>query len=212
MLLALSLAGWVGDAHAQSWRGEISGNAGWVMSDGVTFDGVLVNGNIFDAVDPKDSFGFNVTLGFFLNDNLELEALYGRQSSALEVSGTATAEVGDVGIDNYHGSLVYNFGDPDARVRFYLSGGAGATHYGGFTTPGGIEIDGNTKFSSTWGAGVKIYGGGSAGLKLGARWTPTYIKSDAAGWWCDPFWGCFLLADDQYSNQFEFTGGITFRF
>jgi hypothetical protein len=44
------------------------------------------------------------------------------------------------------------------------------------------------------------------------RWTPTYIKTDAAGWWCDPFWGCYLVGNAQYSNQFTFEGGVTFRF
>ncbi|MET0213234.1 MAG: hypothetical protein ABW292_09540 [Vicinamibacterales bacterium] len=39
-----------------------------------------------------------------------------------------------------------------------------------------------------------------------------YIKSDAAGWWCDPYWGCYLVGDPQYSNQFGFTGGVTIRF
>ena len=69
-----------------------------------------------------------------------------------------------------------------------------------------------TKFSGTAGAGLKIYPGKKVGLKLGVRWVPTYIKSDAAGWWCDPFYGCFLLSDNQYSNQFEFAGGLTLRF
>jgi len=44
------------------------------------------------------------------------------------------------------------------------------------------------------------------------RWTPTYIKSDAAGWWCDPYWGCYLVGNAQYSNQFDINGGVTFRF
>jgi hypothetical protein len=43
------------------------------------------------------------------------------------------------------------------------------------------------------------------------RWTPTYIKSDPAGIWCDPFYGCWALSDTQYSNQFETSGGITVR-
>jgi hypothetical protein len=59
---------------------------------------------------------------------------------------------------------------------------------------------------------VKVYPGKNVGLKLGMRWTPTYIKSDATGWWCDPYWGCYVTGDSQYSNQFEFGGGITLRF
>jgi hypothetical protein len=50
------------------------------------------------------------------------------------------------------------------------------------------------------------------GIRLEARWTPTYIKSDAAGWWCDPYWGCYVVGDSQYSNQFEVSGGVILRF
>jgi hypothetical protein len=32
------------------------------------------------------------------------------------------------------------------------------------------------------------------------------------GWWCDPWWGCYVVGDAQYSNQFEIIGGISFRF
>ena len=47
---------------------------------------------------------------------------------------------------------------------------------------------------------------------LEARWTPTYIKSDAEGWWCDPYWGCYVVGNPQYSYQLELSGGITLRF
>ena len=55
--------------------------------------------------------------------------------------------------------------------------------------------------------------GGNFGIRLEARWTPTYIKSDAAGYWCDPYWGCYgVLEDPQYADQFQFGGGVTLRF
>ena len=41
---------------------------------------------------------------------------------------------------------------------------------------------------------------------------PTYIKSDAEGYWCDPYWGCYVVGDAQYANQFEFSAGISLRF
>ena len=48
-----------------------------------------------------------------------------------------------------------------------------------------------------------MYPGKNVGIRLEGRWTPTYIKSDATGWWCDPYWGCYVTGDAQYSNQFE---------
>jgi len=132
------------------------------------------------------------------------------------IGGSRERELGDWSVDNYHGYIAYNTGDSDSKARFYVLGGLGATRYGslGFTGANGQSrsIGGETQFSTTWGAGIKAYLGKSAGLKLGVRWTPTYIKSDAEGWWCDPYWGCYVVGDPQYSNQFEFSGGLVFRF
>ena len=116
---------------------------------------------------------------------------------------------------NYHGYLAYNFGDSDATVRPYVLGGLGATQFGSVSvTAGGVtqDLGGNTQFSSTWAAGVKLFPSPKFGLRLEARWTPTYIKSDSEGWWCDPYWGCYVVGDAQYSNQWQFNGGITLRF
>ena len=52
----------------------------------------------------------------------------------------------------------------------------------------------------------------SLGARVGVRWTPTFIKSDTVGWWCDPYWGCFPVEDLQDANQWDFSGGVTFRF
>ena len=48
--VAVSLLAGASGATAQEHKVEISGNAGYVLSDGVTFNGVLVNGNIYDSV------------------------------------------------------------------------------------------------------------------------------------------------------------------
>jgi outer membrane protein W len=203
-------------ARAQDYRVEIGGSAGWTFSDGVTFEGVLAgDGNVYGGVDLKDSFSYNLNLGFFVNPMVEIGFLFAQQKSTLSLTGTATRDIGDINIDNYHGYVAYHFGDEDAKVRPYFLAGAGATKYGGVPySVAGISgtTSGDSQFSSTWGLGVKIYPGPKVGLKLGVRWTPTYIKSDSEGWWCDPYWGCYVVGDAQYSNQFEFTGGIVIRF
>jgi outer membrane protein W len=207
-------------AWAQDHRLEISGNGGWTFSDGVSSAGGPVlggDGNLYDRIDPKDSFSWGLTIGYYLNENSELEFIYSQQQSTLQASGTATTDIADFSIKNYHGVYSYNFGETDAVARPYISIGAGATSYPGltFTRLNGdtAEIGGNTQFSGTLGLGVKVYpGSGKAGLRLGARWTPTYIKSDSDGYWCDPYWGCYVVGNAQYSNQFEFTGGISLRF
>jgi len=203
-------------AQAQDPRVEISGTAGWTFSDGVSGANVAVPGvGSFNRVDPKDAFSWGARIGFLANPNVEVGFLFGQQSTSLEVGGTSSFELGDLSLRNYHGYVAYNFGDADASVRPYVLGGVGATQYGTISvSAGGVQrdIDGNTRFSSTWGAGLKLFPGPRFGIRLEGRWTPTYIKSDAVGWWCDPFWGCYVVGNAQYSNQFELSGGITLRF
>ena len=76
------------------------------------------------------------------------------------------------------------------------------------------DIESTTKFSTTWGGGVKAYPSPNVGIKVMGRWTPTYIKSDPGGIWCSPYWpwGCYVLEETDYSNQFELSGGVSFRF
>ena len=205
-----------GTAQAQDPRIEIGGSAGWTNSDGVSFQGVVAgDGNVYNGIEPKDSFSWSLNVGYLVNPNVEVGFLFDQQKSSLLVTGSTEREIGDMSVNNYHGYAAYNFGEPDARVRPYLMLGLGATSYGGVPfSVGGVsrETEGSSQFSGTFGGGIKLYPSERVGVKLGARWTPTYIKSDSVGWYCDPFWGCYLVGDPQYSNQLELTGGLVFRF
>jgi len=208
---------WVLAAPLSAQRFEVSFNAGYTTSEGVHFDPRLIAGVLYDEVDVKDGGSFSLTAGFYASPNALIEFMYARQSSEFTARGAATElSVSDINIDNYHVNFVYNWGESDAKLRPYAFVGLGATNYspsGSVKIPGVQgELNGNSQFSTTWGAGVKYYVAPSVGLKAGVRWTPTYIKSDPAGYWCDPFYGCWLLSDPDYSHQFEFSGGITFRF
>ena len=210
-LVALAAA----SASAQDARVEISGTVGWTNSDGVTGGPLVVPGlGTFDELGPKDALSWGLRLGFLVNENSEIGFLFNQQATELELGGTAPVKLGDLNVNNYHGYFAYNFGDSDATARPYILFGLGATQYGTLTvdSAGAPEIDGSTKFSGTGAVGVKIFPSPKFGIRLEGRWTPTYIKSDAEGWWCDPYWGCYVTGDAQYSNQFELVGGITLRF
>jgi hypothetical protein len=203
-------------ASAQA-RVELSGFTGWVFSDGVSGDATLspADGQIYDRVDPADSINFGFTIGVLAGDNAEVGFIYARQNSALLIAGTGEREIGDMAVSTYHGYFGYNWGDPDAVVRPFFFGGLGATNFGSVTGTIANEtrtLGSETQFSTTWGTGVKIFPSPHVGLRIGLHFTPTYIKSDAGGWWCDPWYGCYLVGNAQYSNQFQFNGGVTFRF
>ena len=70
----------------------------------------------------------------------------------------------------------------------------------------------NSRFSTTWGAGLKIYANRTFGIQLDFKWTPTWIKSEPNGYWCDWYWGCFQSTSNDYANQWKFGGTLLARF
>jgi len=214
MTMVVALAGSAAWAQNEG-KVEVSASAGWTFSDGVSGGTVTVAGDDFSRIDPKDSFSWNLRLGYMITHNAEVGFLYGQQASTLQISGPSrTADLGDETLHNYHGYFAYNFGESE-KVQPYVLLGLGATQFGSVNASFGgnaRSIGGNTKFSSTWAVGVKVFPSKNVGIRLEGRWTPTYIKTDAAGWWCDPYWGCYTLGNAQYANQFELGGGLAFRF
>ncbi len=152
-------------------KAEVGVTFGWVYADGVSGNTYIVPGvGSFSRVDPKDSFGWGIDVGFFIGPNAEVGFLYGNQPTTLQVSGTAVRDVGDMSISTYHGTYTYNFGESDAAVRPYLTVGLGATNFGGvsYSTPNRTgTTQGATRFSSTWGAGAKFYGASKVGARVG---------------------------------------------
>ena len=216
-VMAMAVVALFLSAPAFAQKVEVGGVVGWTFSDGVEGDAVLAaDGNLYDAIDVKDSFSWGLSVGFNATDNVEVGFLFGQQLSKLRIEGTQTVDVGDLSVNTYHPYVAFNFAPPDAPVRPYLLVGFGATNYGGVDFTGfngeARSTAGETQFSTTWGAGIKAYGRSNVGFRAGVQWTPTYIKTDSAGWWCDPYWGCYVVGDAQYANQFQFNGGVTIRF
>jgi hypothetical protein len=207
---------------AQEPKMEVSAFGGWSFADGVsgaTF--IAPDGSAYNRIDPKDSALFGFSGGFLLGEEKKAEVgfMFSRMNSSFVVGGalgTPDRELGGFHIQNYHGYFGYNFGEAEAKLKPFIYGGLGATNFASveFTDTFGVRrsTNGNAQFSTTWGGGVKYFFNPKIGVRGGASWTPVYIKSDATGYWCDPWWGCYVVGDAQYSNQFHLTGGVTFRF
>ena len=209
-IVLLTFIAMAAPAFSQEKRLEINPFFGYSFSEGVTVNPIPIGGQIYNEVNPKSGLVYGFQVGVCVTENAEVGFLWNRQDSTLEGKGTATTEFADMPIYNYHGVFTYNFGESDAQARPFVFGGIGATQF----KPGdvnGVNVSSETRLSSTWGGGVKVYPGPSVGFTAMARWTPTYIKSDPAGIWCG-FYGCYALANAQYANQFEFSGGVSFRF
>lgn len=202
---------------ASAQRVEASISVGYTLAEGISVEDRELLAAFYDRIEVNSGASITATVGGLLTPRVGLEFQYAHQGSKLTAEGLAGKQtISDMSIDNYHGSIVYNFAASDQMIVPFMFIGAGATYYNPGTSQipgtGQREIDGNTQFSTTWGAGVKLYFNQNVGAKFTARWTPTYIKSDAEGYWCDPFYGCWVLGDPDYSHQFDLAGGLTFRF
>jgi hypothetical protein len=209
-------------AHAQA-KVEAGVNFGWTFSDGVSTSQSFLaqDGNIYNRIDPKDSGSLGFTVGVLVTENAEVGFMYSHQFSNLVAGGTTDRELGSLGISSYHGYFQYNFAHHDSPLVPFIYGGLGASSFSDVTVntgpvaaPTGTRtLSGETQFSTTWGGGVKFFPNPKIGVRVAGSWTPTYIKSDPAGWWCDPYWGgCYLVGNAQYANQFTISGGVLFRF
>jgi hypothetical protein len=212
-IFTLSVFAIAASSFAQEKRVEVNPFFGYTLSDGVTVDPFTAGGQVYDSINPKSGISYGVQFGVFVTENIEVGFLWDQQESKLEAKNGTATEFTDMTNSNYHGIFTYNWGDEDAPARPFLFGGLGATTF----APADIQgqaIDSDTRFSSTWGGGVKVYPSPSFGITATARWTPNYIKSDPAGIWCSPYWfyGCYVVGDAQYANQFEMSAGVSLRF
>jgi hypothetical protein len=196
-------------------RIELSGFFGYVFSEGVSVD--LAQLENINEVDFTDGMAYGGTINYWVNREVQLGFQLGIQDSGLDAVGTSRTEVTGMKIYNYHGIFTYNWGTSNSQFRPFFVFGLGATQYQPKDLPD-YDFDGEVQFSGTLGGGVKTYLSDRVGLSLSGRWTPTYVKSDADGMYCSPYWnpwypgGCVVLQDTDYSNQLEVTGGIILRF
>jgi opacity protein-like surface antigen len=202
-------------APAYAQRAEVSVSGGYVVSEGFEVDEHLLAGQFFDKLNVDSGGSFTLAGGVFAVPSVLLEFSYRRQFSKFSASGIdGKADVSELDVHSYHVNFVYHWEVATPRVRPYAFGGLGASHYafGDLLFPGALtgSIESETRFSSTWGGGVKYDSTENIGVRAGIQWTPTYIKSTAGGY-CDPYYGCWAL-DTEYAHQFEMTGGLLFRF
>jgi hypothetical protein len=188
---------------------------GYTFAEGVSGDPRLVPGvGTFNSIDIKSGGSVGVSFGVVASNGGEVGFTWSHQSSQLSVSGPSpTLDFGKMSIDSYHGYIGYNF-MYDQKMNPYIQIGFGATDYGSvpYTLGQGGTINGPSRFSANISAGVKFFVNDHLGFRAGMVYTPTYLSTTAEGWWCDPYWGCYLTGDNKYSNQFQLRGGVTFRF
>ncbi len=210
---------------AQDEKFELIIDLGYTASGGVDINATDIGGGVIvNKVTPKSGFSYGGTFNVALAETISVGFQFSQQLSTLEggLQGGGKEDFADLSVYNYHGIFTFHLADQDSPLRPFFLVGLGATNYtasnaGGpvnLPQPGSREVESKTKFSTTWGGGVKFFPNPGIGFEFKARWTPTYIRSDLAGVYCSPFWpwSCWIVGNDQYSHQGEFGGGVVFRF
>jgi hypothetical protein len=134
------------------------------------------------------------------------EVSYMQQESHISVndSDRVGLQVGQL-----HANFLFEKIRYDSRIRPYFLLGLGATFFNpdrGFDTV--------SRFSFALGGGLMIdqfLASDKLGLKIQAKYNPTYLSDDWGDTWCDPFY-CYQVADPDYLDQGEFSAGLTYKF
>jgi opacity protein-like surface antigen len=223
-LLCLLIAMFSVAALAQDEKVEVGGSVGYTATSGFTIDPVLIGTTTINKIGVDSGFAYNIQGDYLFGENSAFGFMFAHQQSALSYRGATlggsagTTKVADLSVWNYQFPFTYNFLDSDAKVRPFLFVGLGWTQFSPGTATiakpiGGKQVDLQTQnqFSMSLGGGVKFFVTPKFGIKGTARWTPTYITSQADGYWCN-FYYCAVVGDLKYVNQGEFTGGVFVRF
>ena len=175
---------------------------------------------IVKKINPTNGTSWGFNFDFMATENFAVGFLNDQQMNKLnlDLQGGGKTDLSENNTYNYHGVFTYNAGSEDSSIRPYFFGGLGATRFSGGKIllepiPPSVptNVNSETKFSTVWGGGVKFFPSKNLGLKFDVRWTPTYIKTDATGIWCG-YYGCWVVGETDYSNQFKMSAGIVFRF
>ncbi len=198
-------------AVAQMRRAEITPTFGYTFSEGVRVNDVDIgDGTIVRRVDPESGLSYGIEIDLYFRYDGMIGFLWNQQGSDLlgEVRGEGTKSITDMKIDTFHAIFTYIRNDLHPVVSPFVFGGLGGTRYS-FDNILGSSVESDTRFSTTWGAGFEVHTSETIGLKFTGRWTPTYIKTDADGIWCSPYY-CWVIRETDYSHQFELSAGLVF--
>ena len=197
--LLLSSALFPGEAGAE-WGVEITPYAGYTIGGSFTDNATGAD------LDVKEGGSFGLVLGLPDTPETQYELFYAFQQTKVTGGGTFGGEtLFDLDIHYLHLGGTYLF--TGEKVRPFISGGLGATHF----VPSGSGMNAKTFFSLSLGGGVKIPISGHVGFRLEGRGFMT-ILPDSTEIFCVSSGGavCNVKVQGDVLGQVLLMAGITF--
>ena len=208
--IILAAIAWTVLAAAPAWaqRGiEVTPFIGGQVNGGVQLSTALYN-----RIDVQNGLNYGVSAGYLIGTHAGVEFMWNHNQAdtlAQPVGGGADRKVFGLNSNQYLADFLMHFKDRENRLRPFVLIGAGATNL----APDRSHVNGITRFAWVLGGGIKYNFSQHLGVRLQAKWSPTYINTINEGVWCDPFWaGCWTIGDTVFLKEFDGTVGLTLRF
>lgn len=206
----------VSSAYAQFGYGGSGRNWEITPFGGGRFHGVVNLPNSTSSIDyltVDSSYDYGVMGDVDILGPLQAEFMWSRQPTSFGAHDFTTGVVspvpnGNVNVDVYQWSLLYPFRDSSSKLRPYIAGGIGFTHWG-VNNPNLVPFTNNLSFNL--GGGVKYFFSKHYGLRADFRWIPSRTTSQL-GQFCDPIFGCYAANQNNYAQQMQANIGLILRF
>ena len=167
---------------------------------------------LYSRIDVQNGPNYGVSAGYLIGKYTGVEFTWNHNQAntvAQSMGGGSDRRVFSLNTNQYLGDFLLHFRDRESRLRPFVLFGAGATNL----APNRSKVSSITRFAWIFGGGAKYNFSKHLGVRLQAKWSPTYIASTTQGFWCDPFWaGCWEVGNSYFLHEFDATAGLTFRF
>lgn len=206
LLLGFCMACAAASAHAQS-QYEVTPFFGTRFGGSIDLS-QQGNPNV-DYLTIKSSEDFGIMAGMDFWSNFEAEFMWNRQPTSLSAHDPITntsSFVSNMSFDMYQFDVLYQFKSPDSKLRPFIVGGLGFSHFGNQQVLGF-----SNRFAYNLGGGVKYFFNQHWGVRAEARWSPSHTTQGVSQY-CDPFYGCYPTTVANSAEQGQANIGLIFRF
>ena len=167
-----------------------------------------------DYLKIKNSMDYGIMGSVTFWQNFQGEFMWNRQPTSLSAhnpNDNTNSFVSNMNFDMYQFDVLYQFLSPGRKLRPFVVGGLGFSHYGVQPINGQSVLNFSNRFAYNLGGGVKYFFTPHWGVRAEARWSPTHTTSGQSVY-CDPFFGCAPTTVANKAEQGQANIGIIFRF
>ena len=164
---------------------------------------------VFKSLHFESNPSYGVALNHSVHDNVRVEFQWSRQDTHIDGRSRANnsnTRLFGAYLDQYHFNFMFHAAEMGNHPQLFFVGGLGFS-----TFEPRAHLDTKTQFSFEVGGGVKYFFVPHLGLRLEAKWTPTYVKSSEE-LFCNGFNECYAVSNHEYAQQGEVSSGIIIRF